>query len=176
MGTYKEIKFSFALLVDIHHFFQKSLIANSFDSLFLVGQYIMRSISALFATALIQTVLCSPTRARRQESFSTATGVDLQLPTNAFGSAVEGTSVNKYGDMFAADFRADGASASSSYAFFFQSGGKTANIVSNQNPFFTAANDTPVPPLLAGSRFLRDGRVLLTGMFTSIVCFRFCTS
>jgi hypothetical protein len=124
----------------------------------------MRSISAILATALIHTVLSSPTRARRQESSSTVTGVDLQLPTNAFGSAIEGTGVNKYGDMFAADFRADGAAASSSYAFFFQSSGGTANILSTQNPFFTAADDTPVPPLLAGSRFLRDGRVLLTGM------------
>lgn len=128
----------------------------------------MRSFQAVFASALIHTVVSSPTRVRRQNAASTVTGVDLQLPTNAFGSAIEGTGVNNKGDMFAADFRADGSAPSFSYAFFFESESGTDNILSNQNPFFTALNNTPAPPLLSGSRFLRDGRVLLAGLFLSL--------
>src|ERR1700761_5976557 len=128
----------------------------------------MKSIQAVLTLGLIQLVASSPTRVKRQNLSATVTGVDLQLPTNAFGSAIEGTGVNKQGDMFAADFRAGGLAPSSSYAFFNQANGGTANILSNQNPFFTALNNTPTPPLLAGSRFLRDGRVLFTGVFSSL--------
>jgi hypothetical protein len=126
----------------------------------------MKSLQAISVSVLICAVLSSPTRT--QAPASTVTGVDLQLPTNAFGSAIEGTGVNKHGDMFAADFRADGSAPSFSYAFFFQSNSKTANILSNQNPFFSALNNTQNPPLLSGSRFLRDGRVLLTGLMLSL--------
>src|ERR1700761_9651903 len=129
----------------------------------------MKSFQSVVALALIQVARSAPTLSTSQYAVPTVTGVDLQLPTNAFGSAIEGTGVNKQGDMFAADFRAGGLAPSSSYAFFNQANGGTANILSNQNPFFTALNNTPTPPLLAGSRFLRDGRVLFTGVFFLII-------
>jgi hypothetical protein len=88
------------------------------------------------------------------------------LPTNAFGSAIEGVSVNKQGDVFAADFREDGQSSSVAYAFFNRVADGIYSVLSNLNPVFTATEgSTPKPPLLAGGRILRDGRFLLTVMF-----------
>lgn len=95
----------------------------------------------------------------------TVTGVDLQLPPNAFGGQIEGAAVNAKGDVFAADFRASGAEANMAFAFFNQVEGAGANILDfNANPFFTVSKDGVAnPPLLAGARFLRGNQLLLAG-------------
>jgi hypothetical protein len=96
----------------------------------------------------------------------TVTGVDLQLPTTAFGGAIEGAAVNGRGDVFAADFVGGGAAASTAFGFFNQVDGGTAHVLDlDVNPLFTASQDCMAnkTPLIAGARFLPDGQLLLTG-------------
>lgn len=121
----------------------------------------------LLAAALLDSTLAKPlSRFRVRDAVPTVTGVDLMLPTNAFGSAIEGVSVNKQGDVFAADFRGDSQIPSVAYAFFNRVADGIDSVLSNLNPVFTAIERvTPNPPLLSGGRILRDGRFLLAGMF-----------
>lgn len=95
-----------------------------------------------------------------------ATGVNVPLPTNAFGGGIEGAAVNAKGDVFAADYRGEsGAQPNHAFAFFNQVDGAGANVLDlNANPFFVVTDDGVAnKPLLAGARFLPDNRLLLAG-------------
>lgn len=114
-----------------------------------------------FAGAVTPTPVSNATGA----SVPTATGTNLNLPTNAFGAAIEGVGVNKKGDVFAVDFEGGGQPSSSSFGFFYQTGSGTKNVLGDANPFFTVPNTAEKPPLINGIRFTKDETtVLLSGM------------
>ncbi|KAJ9625683.1 hypothetical protein H2203_004444 [Taxawa tesnikishii (nom. ined.)] len=94
---------------------------------------------------------------------ATVTGVNLNLPSTAFGSAIEGVSVNHKGDVFAVDFRNGSQHGPAlTYGYFHKTNTGTRNILNGSNPLMAIQNDSPNVPLLAGARFLSDGSVLLT--------------
>ena len=116
-------------------------------------------ILAAFAAAVV--------RAQADDPVPTLTATPLGLPTTAFGQFIEGAAVNSNGDAFAVDYRAGNQSTSGAFAYFFESGAGTDNVLDlARNPVFVAEqnNDTANPPLLNGARFLADDRVLLVGM------------
>lgn len=127
---------------------------------------------AALTTAQINTA--SPYRKTEFVHVPILIGVDLKLPPNAFGSAIEGVAVNTKGDVFAADFRGRGQAASSAYAIFNQvEYGITKILDESVNPFFVAVQDDVAnPPLLAGARFRREDELLLTGTELITVCAR----
>lgn len=86
----------------------------------------------------------------------TVTGVNLNIA--GFGPAIEAAAVDRAGNIFAADFEGTGEAPSTAYGALFPS------YSGIQNPFFVAPNNTGITPLLAGSRFFKDGRVLFAGM------------
>lgn len=101
----------------------------------------------------------------------TVTGTNLNLPTNAFGGAIEGVGVNKKGDVFAVDFEGGGQPPSSAFGFFFQTCSGTNNVLSDAKPVFTVpSTGSEKPPLINSIRFMKDNTtVLLAGMLDSFV-------
>lgn len=97
------------------------------------------------------------------DTVQTVEGVDLQLPTAAFGGSIEGAAVNPQGDVFAVDFRAAGAEANKAFGFFHETEGGTANILDlTVNPIFNVSLEGVADsPLINGARFLKDGGLLI---------------
>ena len=132
--------------------------------------YIFLNILVYMTIARVFGVVFLPAILISQSKFCTAvevvTGDELQLPSSAFGGAIEGAAVNAKGDVFAADFLGSGAAASSAFGFFNQVEGGTTNVLDLKiNPFFTASQEGRAkPPLIAGARFQPDGRLFLTGL------------
>jgi hypothetical protein len=123
-----------------------------------------------FATVLILQVTVWLACTRAADSVPTVDGTDLHLPATAFGGAIEAAAVNAQGDVFAADFSASGASASTAFGVFNQVEGGMAKVLDLKvNPRFTASQDgVAKPPLLAGARFLPGDRLLLAGSYVTL--------
>ena len=127
------------------------------------------SVAIVGAAGLPQYVPAPSEATTTANAVPTVTAEQIALPSNAFGSAIEGVAVNANGDVFAADFRAGGLAPTSAYGYFFERTVGSSDVLDlSQNPIFNAGaesiNDTAEnPPLLAGGRFLGDGSVLLTG-------------
>ncbi|EDN04697.1 gluconolactonase [Histoplasma capsulatum] len=123
-----------------------------------------RLVKLAIAASLITTSFSTPLDPSRlgprddPASVHTTPAKQLTLDPKAFGAAIEGTSVNKAGDVFAVDFRGKGATTTSSFGFFHQTNGGVANVV-GQDPIVIAkgAEDT----FLAGSRFVKKGEKVL---------------
>lgn len=112
-------------------------------------------ISASLFTCALSTPVPQISPSEVRSTVPTVTGINLNIV--GFGASIEAAAVNAVGDIFAADFEGSGEAPSTAYGVLLPS---ESGI---QNPFFVAPNNTGKTPLLAGARFLKDGRVLLAG-------------
>ena len=113
----------------------------------------------------VLSTLATPIETKIPSIVLIVTAESLSLPTTAFGSQIEGVSVNKRGDIFAVGYKANGATPEFSFGALFNIDAGTGNVLAPESLIFTA--DKPPggqAPLLAGSRFIsRGSKVLLTG-------------
>src|SRR5436190_20740466 len=125
-------------------------------------------VSAKITVATFLQVLATlavPTDAQIPPAVLTVTAERLSLPTDAFGSQIEGASVNNRGDIFAVGYKANGVTPESSFGGLFDINAGTSNVLAPESLIFTATKPPDgQAPLLAGSRFISKGKkVLLTG-------------
>ncbi|KAK2793824.1 hypothetical protein FQN50_009979 [Emmonsiellopsis sp. PD_5] len=111
---------------------------------------------SLLATAFSSPL--DPTQLVRRDDST----VQLELPKGAFGGQIEGASVNKAGDVFAADLlKGTEIGTGLGFGFFNQAKDGVKNVLGDSNPLFRAKNDTAKPPSIAGARFVNGGKDVL---------------